>query len=235
MQTTTVTIEGSNSNSTIQLPLAAPSLATPTIATTTEGANNPTEEANTNSHQPLANPKPDTQAVATSIKRSNNIPEKPTFLAIPELKDCAANHENPDSRTDPSSFIPISAAYEAILCADDAMHKLRCKNPEVVTYAEKIVARSIATLADVGPPSWGRAAADILRWPETVGDACRDVRQKIAEENSALNTKMEDLLEYAHLYILRASYYTIIMRASGKVGPAFDNQAVPVTALAYMA
>jgi len=235
MQTITVTIEGSNSNSTNQLPLAAPSLATQTIATTTEGANNPTEEANANSHQPLANPKPDTQAVATSIKRSNNIPEKPTFLAIPELKDCAATHGNPDSRTDPSSFIPISAAYEAILCADDTIHKLRCKNPEVVTYAEKIVARSIATLADVGPPSWGRAAADILRWPETVGDACRDVRQTLAKENSALNTKMEDLLEYAHLYILRASYYTIIMRASGKVGPAFDNQAVPVTALAYMA
>ncbi|KAF8535314.1 hypothetical protein BDD12DRAFT_752847 [Trichophaea hybrida] len=175
-----------------------------------------------------------TQTATTSTERSNNIPQNPVFLAIPELQPYAALHGDPDSRTNPSSFLPISAAYEAILCADYAMHMIHRRKPEVVTYAEKIVVKSIAKLVDIGPPSWGGAAASIKEWPDIIGDAYRNVMQELAGENSVLNRDMEDLLEYAHLYSLRASYYTVIVGASGEVGPAFTNQAVPVTALAYM-
>jgi hypothetical protein len=171
------------------------------------------------------------QYQAPSIAEPLNNPENLHCLAVPDLVAYAIEHGDPLSFTNPSSSIPPSAAYEAILRADYGIHTLQTRYPEAITYAEEAVAIATATLRDVGRPSRGRAAGIIDKWPKTVEDACLEV----CEKHDVSSGEFNGLLSYVNLYILRAAYYAVMMLASGNVGPAFPDETVPDTALAYMA
>jgi len=171
------------------------------------------------------------QYQAPSIAEPLNNPENLHYLAVSDLVAYAIEHGDPLYFTNPSSSIPPSAAYEAILRADYGIHTLQTRYPEVITYAEEAVARATATLRDVGRPSRGRAAGIIDKWPKTVEDACLEV----CEKHDISSGEFNGLFSYVNLYILRAAYYAVMMLASGNVGPAFLDETVPDTALAYMA
>lgn len=169
-------------------------------------------------------------------------PESASVLAFPGLIKCALESE-PASETmspasnehDPSSYVPTVVAWEAILLADQRLrhiHKSHGQWPDQSfgNFSEQIAATAICSLAEVGVPSWGSASEAIERWPETFSAACKDV---LKDQTTSYDQKWVSM--HAHLSILRAAYYTIMMRSAGSIGPGITEEMAPDTALAYMA
>lgn len=169
-------------------------------------------------------------------------PESARVLAFPGLIKCALESE-PASGTmspasngrDPSSYVPTVVAWEAVLLADQRLRHIykshgQWPNQSFGNCSEQIVATAIPSLAEVGAPSWGRASDAMERWPKTFSAACKDV---LKDQTPSYDQKW--VFVYAHLSILRASYYTLLMRSAGKIGPGITEEMTPDTALAYMA
>jgi hypothetical protein len=169
-------------------------------------------------------------------------PNLKNVLPCPALVACAvksadANDSVPRSLDDrdPSSYVPMDAALELILRADQCMRNIYQKhgewpNPEFGKCSERIVATSFKSLSEVGAPSWGSTFPHIDAWPQTFKTACEEVFN-----DQKLSVDHKWVTEYAYLSILRASYYTIMMRAAGEIGPGLTEDTEPDTALAYMA
>ncbi|MDI1489041.1 MAG: hypothetical protein OHK93_008318 [Ramalina farinacea] len=134
-----------------------------------------------------------------------------------------------------SHIIPIS--WEIIQRADQRMAHIIAKiriyeGQNFKSEAEKIVARTIAPLAEVGPPSYSRSDKILNQWPQIFDDACTKILEA-ADFPKYFDKK--GLVYYAYLSLMRSAYYTIMMRASGDVGPGITDDSMPDTALAYMA
>lgn len=163
------------------------------------------------------------------------------ILACPSLVACAVKTGGPGvppevtHDRDPSSYVPMAAAWDAIVLADRHLRIIyttygRCPDPAFGKCSEKIVASAIRALAEVGAPSWGRASKAMDEWPRTFSAACDEV---LKEQTPPVDEKWVRV--YARLSILRAAYFTIMMRSAGSVGPGITEDTVPDTALAYMA
>lgn len=155
------------------------------------------------------------------------------------LRDLRADFLFPQSSNgrDPSCYVSIAAAWDVILWADHCMRYIAQRRhgssliQPITGVAERIIATATSSLQGVGPPSWGRAAEHIERWPHTFSTACEAVLGN-------LNLPPDDrkwVLLYARLSILRAAYYTIMMRAAGEVGTGLTEHTKIETALVYMA
>jgi hypothetical protein len=141
------------------------------------------------------------------------------------------------NRWDPSSYVSTAAAWDVILWADHCTSYIAQRKygslliHPIVGVVETIIATATSSLQSVGPPSWGRAAEQIKRWPQTFSTACEAVL-------GSLSLPPDDrkwVSIYARLSILRAAYYTIMMRAAGEVGTGLTEQTKIETALVYMA
>ena len=172
-------------------------------------------------HTHHTNPTP--EILDTPIERL-----QPLNLANQDLLSCGTGI---DETQDPSAFVTPAAAWEVIMNADAASHALEKEVPGIRNYSNRVVAASIASLAEVGAPSWGRASNLITAWPQTVAEAC------LSTSKSEGFQPDEEKLIFAHakLSMLRASYVTIMLRAAGSVGPGLEQDSEPVTGLAYMA
>ncbi|KAG0636267.1 hypothetical protein HOY80DRAFT_1011374 [Tuber brumale] len=170
------------------------------------------------------------------IHLTNTIPEilsapierlQPLNLANRDLLSCGTGI---DETEDPSTFVTPTAAWEVIITADAASHALEKEVPGIRYYSNGVVAASIAALAEVGAPSWGRAGNVVTAWPQTVAEACRATSRSegFQPENERL------IFAHAKLSMLRASYVTIMLRAAGSVGPGLEEDSELVTGLAYM-
>ena len=168
--------------------------------------------------------------------------EEPSrLMACPEL---VAILSDPASRfhydIDPSVYLawhitPI--CWEIIQRADQRMAHILWNMDywtaqTVELQAGKIVARTIAPLAEIGPPSYGRSTLIEDQWPQTFDNACTEV---LASAKLPEDFGSKGLNYYAYLSLMRSAYCTIMMRASGDVGPGIDDDSKPDTALAYMA
>ncbi|MCJ1409015.1 hypothetical protein MMC19_003092 [Ptychographa xylographoides] len=145
------------------------------------------------------------------------------------------HEEDEQDKRDPSTYIPMAAAWEAILRADQCLRRLsfeygKWPDRTFERVAEQILAAAIRRLADVGPPSWGRASTMIRDWPEIFSQVSQEL---LESQNILIHHKAVSM--YAYLSGLRAAYYTIMMRAAGNVGPGITDKTSPGTALAYMA
>lgn len=149
-----------------------------------------------------------------------------------------------NDKRDPSAYLPLATSWEIILRADQCMRQvhLRCQGhiyPSFAALMDKIVATAISSLSEVGTPSWGANVHEMESfWSERFPAACND----IMNVQSRLRIEHEVRLEwdrwvpiYARLSILRAAYYTIMMRAAGEVGPGLAEDSRIDTALVYMA
>lgn len=162
-----------------------------------------------------------------------------SVLACPGMITCASgtNSQEFDER-DPSSYVPTVVAWEAIILADQCLrhiYKIHGGWPDqnFGRCSEQIVANAIHSLAAVGPPSWGRASNAVDGWPGTFSAACEEV---LKDQNPPLDqTQVGQVIIHAHLSVLRAAYYTIMMRSASSVGPGITEETVLDTALAYMA
>lgn len=146
--------------------------------------------------------------------------------------------------SDPSGYVPMATGWETILRADQCMRHvyLGClggQSSEFLTIVEQVVAIAISSLSEVGAPSWqtGFQAIDTF-WSEIFPASCN----KVLNARSESANKSERDLRYGHwipiyarLSILRAAYYTIMMRAARELGPGLTEEGRISTALAYMA
>ncbi|MCJ1422901.1 hypothetical protein MMC29_000781 [Sticta canariensis] len=163
-------------------------------------------------------------------------PESASVLACPGLITCASgtNSQEFDER-DPSSYVPMVVAWEAIILADQRLRHIYKSHggwpdQNFGGCSEQIIANAIRSLATVGPPSWGRASNAVDGWPRTFSAACKEA---LKNESQPLDRRRVSI--YAHLSVLRAAYYTIMMRSASSIGPGITDEMVPDTALAYMA
>lgn len=168
--------------------------------------------------------------------------ESRDVLISPELLECLHMPPYPINLTslesdesDPSSYVPMPVACETILRADQCMRHVYIKygqrpSSELTSYADKIVARAISSLSEAGAPSWGGTSSHIENWETTFNTACEHV---LTAEINSVNSEWVSI--YARLSILRAAYYTIMMRAAGEIGQGLTEGTMPDTALVYMA
>ncbi|MCJ1369195.1 hypothetical protein MMC20_000404 [Loxospora ochrophaea] len=157
------------------------------------------------------------------------------ILADAELVEFSLKTALALEHSDPSTYVSTSSAWEAILRADQCMHYLRRiydhdRNPEFLSSVYRISAAAVSVLADTGPPSWHNAGPLIPKWEGAFSEACSTGLRE-SEFEGAQRKRIE---KYAWLYIHRAAYYTIMMRAAGDVGPGVAEGKVPETALMYM-
>ena len=158
------------------------------------------------------------------------------FTMVPELDE-----------TDPSVYVSMDTAWEIIMRADQCMRHIHVNydgttGTRFLSLVDKIVANAISSISDVGAPSWGLPTSfqvvDTF-WQKNFPATCNEV---LDEEFSSQQTEeVRDLggkqwiLTYARLSMLRAAYYTIMMRAAPEIGPGLTEDSKIDTALAYMA
>ncbi|CAD6569242.1 MAG: hypothetical protein ASARMPRED_002680 [Alectoria sarmentosa] len=174
--------------------------------------------------------------------------ESKDVLAVHSLIiDLNTNWPRPSSvnialdESDPSVYVSMATAWEIIMQADQCMRHIYVKcdaviKPQFPRLVDEIVATAISSLSEVGAPSWGvLVSSQIINsfWRETFPAAC----------NKMLTAAMLPIdhghnlwiSTYARLTILRAAYYTIMMRAVREIGPGLTEESRIDTALAYMA
>ena len=156
-----------------------------------------------------------------------------------------ANNSAFDER-DPSVYVSMATAWEIIMRADQYMRHIYVKchgatNPHFYKLVNRIVATAISSLSEVGAPSWGlpiSAPAISNFWRETFPAACNKVLDapSTLQDDAVRDPDYDHWIPiYARLNILRATYYTLMMRAAGEPGPGLDEESRIDTALAYMA
>lgn len=165
-------------------------------------------------------------------------------LNVNRPRPFSSNLESDES--DPSTYVSMTTAWEIIMRADQCMRHIYVNcggatNPHFPTVVDEIVATAISSLSEVGAPSWGiLASSQVINkfWRETFLAACNKVLGAWA------TVQIEWLRDpgfdrwvstYARLSILRAAYYTIMMRAAREIGPGLTEESRIDTALAYMA
>jgi hypothetical protein len=166
---------------------------------------------------------------------------QPIELASSELADCARGRD--DDKEDPSAFMTAAAAYEVIIRCDQAMHFLQgdMRQPRAVhTASDEIVAAAISSLAEAGAPSWGDAATATFvdEWPCTVTRSCDAFIANAQKDTNSWSTDvgyLSRVVAHAKLALLRAAYFTVLMRAADELGPALQEDTEPVTSLVYLA
>ena len=144
--------------------------------------------------------------------------------------------------SDPSVYVSMATAWEIIMRADQCMRHIYVKcnmiiKPQFPQLLDKIVAAAISSLSEVGAPSWGvLESSQFINnfWRETFPAACNKVLT--ASATLPIDLGYDHWIStYARLSILRAAYYTIMMRAVREIGPGLTEESRIDTALAYMA
>ncbi|KAI4180878.1 MAG: hypothetical protein L6R41_006966 [Letrouitia leprolyta] len=145
--------------------------------------------------------------------------------------------------SDPSSYCDPSVVWDIICLADNYIRRIYESTPleqrkTLTVWADKIMARAVSNLSNVGAPSWGTASKTIKEWPETFSAACDQVldvdvsKQPPNEDDGSFHRNLRYCAEF---YILRAAYYTLMMRAAPPLGPGLTEGCSIETAMAYMA
>ena len=157
------------------------------------------------------------------------------FTMVPEL-----------DKRDPSVYVSMDTAWEIIMRADQCMRHIyvECEGTmktRFLSLVDKVVANAISSISEVGAPSWGLPAsleAIHTFWQKNFPTACDEVLDK--EFSSQQTEEVRNLggkqwiSTYARLSILRAAYYTIMMRAASEIGPGLTEDSKIDTALTYM-
>ena len=147
------------------------------------------------------------------------------------------------SRADPSTHVPMVTSWEIIQRADFLVGQIKLIFRELAighfpAIVESVVARAISPLAEIGAPSWTQSLDGLgTYWSENFPAACSSVLSQRSWPSTNDHNLNLDLLiiKHARLSILRAAYYTIMMRAAAPIGPGLTERSRIETAMAYMA
>ena len=144
---------------------------------------------------------------------------------------------------DPSSYCSPELLWEMLLSVDSCLRMIHFHVPyayreDLRDWSDQIIAGSIRSLSQVGPPSWGNASTAVEKWPETIAsfhqETMRGVEKTHANSEHFLLIS-RSLRLYAELSALRSAYSTVMMRAAHPLGPGLTMDSKIETALAYMA
>ncbi|CAF9922181.1 MAG: hypothetical protein HETSPECPRED_004987 [Heterodermia speciosa] len=145
---------------------------------------------------------------------------------------------------DPSSYCSPDLLWDMLRLVDVHIRLVHNQVPppfrEVFrVWSDEIVAGSIRTLSQIGPPSWGNASFVVKKWPDTVASFHKDAMSNIEKTCGAspehLRVIRGSLRLHAELSALRSAYCTVMMRAAHALGPGLTTKSNIETALAYMA
>ena len=170
------------------------------------------------------------------------------------LRKVAANgRENfSDDQRDPSSYCPPAVMWDLVCLADTLLYHEHCRIPEpyrkkIQMWTDRVVARAIRKLCNVGPPSWGNASDVVKSWPLQYAKVCEgflkrvpnDLVESFEETSGPLGERFHfarsTIRLCAELSILRSAYVSVMMRAAHPLGPGLTEDSNVETALAYMA
>ena len=152
------------------------------------------------------------------------------------LRKYGLNKESYKTNTkDPSTYLSTNTAWELILRCDEYMRFTSLFHRTVRPLAEQIATHRIVYWAELGIPSWKNAAyhAAFDKWDQEWEEASTKVF------NAAGEMPPEDIrdraLLYAFVMILRAAYYTVMMRSAHELGPGLTETGNIENALLHMA
>ena len=154
----------------------------------------------------------------------------------PSLTDSAKDKEEyKKDLQDPSSYVSPEVAWEMIPRLDQGMYHLSTRHPNVSHFAERIAARAVCAFANVGPPSWATPEFSTAfdRWHRNLENACDVVLQQ--SDIGAQEICRESIRQHAYMIIMRAAYFTVMMRAAHDIGPGLTQSNSIETASLYMA
>ena len=136
--------------------------------------------------------------------------------------------------SDPSSYISPRVAWEMILRLDQCLHHFSRRHSRLRPIAEQAAARALGFLADVGAPSWGKLEYRLVfdNWDFHFETACAQVLTQRGTKANDIQGK--DVQQHAFTIILRAAYYTIMMRSAHELGPGLTEGSNVETALLHM-
>ena len=138
---------------------------------------------------------------------------------------------------DPSSYTSINTAWQMILQADQCMQWIYETESGSISIDELreisycIMKSMIASLPRHEPASWNDVGKYLSAWRKIFYKASKPVLRK--KEIPLSQDKWISI--YTRLRILRAAYYTIMMRAAGDAGPGLTLDTSIDTVLAFMA
>ena len=178
----------------------------------------------------------------------HHVESKDVLAAHTLIVDLNANRPRPLTNDlahdgmDPSVYMSMATAWEMIMRADQCMRHIYVEchgttNPHFQILVDEIVATAISSISEVGAPSWGeQLSIQAINhfWQGMFPAACNKVLK--APISPIRNLGYDHWVStYARLSILRAAYYTIMMRAAPDIGPGLTEETRIDTALAYMA
>ena len=144
---------------------------------------------------------------------------------------------------DPSSYCSPESLWDMLRIVDICILAVLENMPQLYQdhlrgWSDQIIAGSIRTLSQVGPPSWGNASTAVEKWTETIASFHEDTVRKI-EKTGAHSEQLpmirHHLRLHAELSALRSAYCTVMMRAAHPLGPGLTIASKIETALACMA
>ena len=135
---------------------------------------------------------------------------------------------------DPSDYVPAKVAWEQILRLDGLLRALSIDHPTMGRASQAIVAKAIGPLAEVGAPSWQTSLyLDVFStFPKFFESAVSDAFEKLPLSNDMFK---QALRYHAYFKMLRACYFTIMMRSAHDIGPGLSEESKRETSLLYMA
>lgn len=173
-------------------------------------------------------------------------------LASPALHALATDPTLSHPKRDPSTFLPAAPAFAFILWADH----LRAALARRLTFAtisdcNYLVGKLVRGLAEAGAPSWATARGAVEDWVGRAVPAVRrefedefrgiekvrgeEGRRREREDPGVVERDLRFALAYGELTVLRAAYYSVMMRREGFVGVGIEEGERIMTTLAYMA
>ncbi len=138
---------------------------------------------------------------------------------------------------DPSSYTSIDTAWQMILQADQCMQWIyetefgSVSIDELREISYSIMKDMIANLPRHEPASWKDVGKYLSAWRKIFYKASKPILRK--KEIPLSQDKWISI--FTRLRILRAAYYTIMMRAAGDAGPGLTLDTSIDTVLAFMA
>lgn len=171
----------------------------------------------------------------------------PSQMQLSTMPEWTFEHD----RQDPSLYCPPVMLWEFLRIIDCHLRVLTAILKDVglqegtparqfYDWVDQFMAKAISKLFDVGSPAFGKASDFVKNWPQNVLASCADTLPNL-ESNLLPSLRCEAsvfrriIRLYAELYILRAAYYTVMMRAAHPIGPGLTEESSIETALAYMA
>ena len=138
---------------------------------------------------------------------------------------------------DPSTFVSPEICWEQIQRLNKLQRALASHDRTLKRLSQQIVARAIAPMAEVAAPSWQTSsyAEMFFAFQKHFEHAADEVVDEWSDKGKAETLFIQALRYHAYFKMMRACYFTIMMRSAHDIGPGLSEDSKLETSLLYMA